>query len=69
MATTVYEREIGAGGVGVRICIKSSNGGYQVAGRLAVRNNDREPDFRETETNPTVSDFHVGELYKKKSEI
>ena len=30
MATTVYEREIGIGGVGVRICIKGSNGGYQV---------------------------------------
>ena len=54
MATTVYEREIGAGGVGVRICIKSSNGGYQVAGRLAVRNNDREPDFRQIETDPAV---------------
>ena len=42
MATTVYEREIGIGGVGVRICIKGSNGGYQVAGRLAVRNNENQ---------------------------
>ena len=57
MATTVYEREIGAGGVGVRICIKGSNGGYQVAGRLAVRNTENQTFV--TETDPTVSDFHV----------
>ena len=56
MATTVYEREIGAGGVGVRICIKGSNGGYQVAGRLAVPNNENQTFVRETD--PTVSDFH-----------
>ena len=56
MATTVYEREIGAGGVGVRICIKSSNGGYQVAGRLAVRNTENQTFV--TEIDPTVSDFH-----------
>ena len=56
MATTVYEREIGAGGVGVRICIKGSNGGYQVAGRLAVRNTEKQTFV--TETDPTVSDSH-----------
>ena len=56
MATTVYEREIGAGGVGVRICIKSSNRGYQVAGRLAVRNTENQTFV--TETDPTVADFH-----------
>ena len=38
-----------AGGVGVRICIKGSTGvgvggggGYQVAGRLVVRNNENQ---------------------------
>ena len=56
MATTVYEREIGIGGARVRICIKGCNGGYQLAGRLAVRNNENQTFV--TETDPTVSDFH-----------
>ena len=33
---------------------KAVLGGYQVAGRLAVRNNDREPDFSQIETDPAV---------------
>ena len=41
--------------LGVRICIKCCNRGYQVAGRLAVRNNENQTFV--TETDPTVSDF------------
>ena len=36
--------------------IKGSNGGYQVAGRLAVRNNENQTFV--TERDPMVSDFH-----------
>ena len=35
---------------------RPGNGGYQVAGRLAVRNNENQTFV--TETDPKISDFH-----------